>query len=257
MRLSFKCDVIYTFSIAFPLPLLLGKKNQRMKNRNPLKWRNLLFWLLTHIWIPGGGWVEGQDVTLDSIEIFTKHEWFRLKPTIYFQCKGENKTVLPDVTTTHVLYTFRPEESWQPLTEIHSEKCKRCGFYEEGSVISDNQLDEWEFCPSDFSPDQVYVHVKDNEMNATFSCHGCTQFSSGSKATSSSGSQEEEGNKIKLVIVIVIAVSVAAATVILIGIISVIKYSQRKKRQQDQARFMKLFEEGEDELEELGLETVI
>lgn len=52
-------------------------------------------------------------VTLDSISIFKTHEWFKLKPTVYFQCKGEDKTVLPDVKEAHVIYTFKGQESWQ------------------------------------------------------------------------------------------------------------------------------------------------
>lgn len=52
-------------------------------------------------------------VTLDSIQIFETHEWLATKPTIYFACKGQNKTVLPDVKKTNVLYIFKGEESWQ------------------------------------------------------------------------------------------------------------------------------------------------
>lgn len=52
-------------------------------------------------------------VTLDSIQIYKKHELFGSKPTVFFQCKGENKTILPDVKKKHVLYIFKGEESWQ------------------------------------------------------------------------------------------------------------------------------------------------
>lgn len=52
-------------------------------------------------------------VTLDSIEIYKTHEWLPSKPTVFFECKGENRTVLPDVKEKHVLYTFKGEESWQ------------------------------------------------------------------------------------------------------------------------------------------------
>lgn len=51
-------------------------------------------------------------VTLDTVEIFTTHEWFG-KPTVAFRCNGENKTYLPDVKEAHTLYTFKGEESWQ------------------------------------------------------------------------------------------------------------------------------------------------
>ncbi|WZZ37649.1 hypothetical protein YC2023_033908 [Brassica napus] len=31
-----------------------------------------------------------------------------------------------------------------PMTEISGEKCKRCGIYEQDSLISDEEFDEWE-----------------------------------------------------------------------------------------------------------------
>lgn len=52
-------------------------------------------------------------VTLDSIEIFKTHEVFGFKPTVYFRCKGENMTTLPDVKEKNNLYNFKGEESWQ------------------------------------------------------------------------------------------------------------------------------------------------
>lgn len=53
-------------------------------------------------------------VTLESMEIYNTHQWLpNTKPVVYFQCKGENKTVLPDVKEDHVFYNFKGEESWQ------------------------------------------------------------------------------------------------------------------------------------------------
>ncbi|KAL3327896.1 hypothetical protein AABB24_035523 [Solanum stoloniferum] len=55
-------------------------------------------------------------VTLDSIEIYNTHEFLGLSPEVYFQCKGENRTIyLPDVKKKQELYTFKGEESWQNL----------------------------------------------------------------------------------------------------------------------------------------------
>lgn len=51
-------------------------------------------------------------VTLDSIRIYKTHEWLK-KPTVYFHCNGENKTVLPDVKNANFDYAFNGEESWQ------------------------------------------------------------------------------------------------------------------------------------------------
>lgn len=66
---------------------------------------------------PFAGSILSAVVTLDSIEIFKTHEWLA-KPTVYFQCKGENKTVLPDVKEKHFAYTFKGEESWQVCNEF-------------------------------------------------------------------------------------------------------------------------------------------
>lgn len=59
----------------------------------------------------------------------------------------------------------------QPLTELPAEKCKRCGVYERDPVQT-SPFDEWELCPLNFI-DQEYIHFKENEFNATFSCLDC------------------------------------------------------------------------------------
>lgn len=73
--------------------------------------------LLLNVWLFGenvffSGFTRSAIVTLDSVQIFKTHEWLE-KPTFYFKCQGENLTVIPDVKKTHVLYTFKGEESWQ------------------------------------------------------------------------------------------------------------------------------------------------
>lgn len=69
---------------------------------------------------------------------------------------------------------------FQPLTEFESKKCKRCGFYEEDSIKSDDVFEEWEFCPSDFTaPAGKYVRFNAKEFNATFLCLQCTAYSNG------------------------------------------------------------------------------
>lgn len=52
-------------------------------------------------------------VSLGSIEIFKTHEWLKVTSTVYFLCKGDNRTVLPDVKKARVSYAFTGEESWQ------------------------------------------------------------------------------------------------------------------------------------------------
>lgn len=188
-------------------------------------------------------------VTLDSIEIFRTHEWIPLKPTVYFQCKGENRTDLPDVKDKHVLYTFKGEESWQPLTELQDVKCKRCGFYEKDTLKSDDVFDEWELCASDFtSSDGKYVHFKDKELNATLLCPDCVPLGS---ASNHSSNPEKSSNPMHWAVVVVIAVILSV--VIVVGSVIGYKYWLKRKRQQEQARFLKLFEEDDDIEDELGI----
>lgn len=52
-------------------------------------------------------------VTLQSVEIFTTHEFIGSDPTVYFNCKGEEKIILPDLKKAHVLYAYKGQESWQ------------------------------------------------------------------------------------------------------------------------------------------------
>jgi len=57
-------------------------------------------------------------VSLRSIEVFKTHEWLKATTTVYFQCKGETKTVLLDVKRSHALYAFNGEESWQVIFTV-------------------------------------------------------------------------------------------------------------------------------------------
>ncbi|ONK67798.1 uncharacterized protein A4U43_C05F3890 [Asparagus officinalis] len=186
-------------------------------------------------------------VTLGSIEIFNTHEWLPTRPTIYFKCQGGNKTVLPDVKKTHFLYVFKGEESWQPLTELPDKKCQRCGLYEADVMKPDDTFDEWEFCSSDFV-DGRYLRFKEKEFNATFLCPDCTA-SAGSDQTFAPTKEPTSLNVITIVLISVLASMVAASLAYV-----AYKYWQKRKREQDQARFLKLFEEGDDIEDELGLE---
>ncbi|TKY62212.1 hypothetical protein E2542_SST12068 [Spatholobus suberectus] len=212
----------------------------------------LLFSSIFFTYFPG--LVISADVTLSSIEIFTTHEWLRATPTVYFLCKGDNKTDLPDVKKPHVFYSFKAEESWQPLTNFSGKKCKRCGFYEEDRILSDDVFDEWELCPSDFTaPDGRYIHFKEKEFNASFLCPECLSFS----VVSISAPAAENHNKKGMNVAVVILLSVLVSTILILGMVAAKKYWQKKRREQDQARFLKLFEEGDDIEDELGLGTII
>ncbi|KAF5203280.1 valine-tRNA ligase [Thalictrum thalictroides] len=214
--------------------------------RSPMKSRNCFVYilLLYSICLISGVFSLGS-VTLERIEIFTTHDWLKYTPTVYFRCQGENKKMLPDVKKKNIVYTFKGEESWQPLTELTDKKCKRCGFYEEDTVGSDDVFDEWEFCPSDFMPPKGrYIRFKGNEFNATFLCPQC-------KGTAhSSEVPEEKKNNVTVVIII----SSIFSVVCIFGAVVGYKYWKRRKREQDQARFLKLFEDGDDIEDEFGLD---
>lgn len=82
----------------------------------------------------------------------------------------------------------------------------------------------------------------------------CVAVSAG--ATTGSSSKEEGDNGSKVAIAIV--AGVLCATLVVIGGVFMFRHSKRMKLQRDQARFMKLFEENDDEPEdELGLEPVL
>ncbi|KAL9429166.1 hypothetical protein AB3S75_031052 [Citrus x aurantiifolia] len=188
-------------------------------------------------------------VTLDSIKIHKTHEWLDNKPTVYFKCQGENKKILPDVKEKNTTYVFKGEESWQPLTEFLGTKCKRCGLYEEDTFNSDDVFDEWEFCPGDFADnDGKYIRKTKKEFDATFLCPKCK-----SGRTESDTHVGRKGMHVAIIVLISLLASIVTAIVL----VAAYKYWQKKKRQQDQARFLKLFEDGDEIEDELGLGTVI
>ncbi|KAF7014825.1 hypothetical protein CFC21_028766 [Triticum aestivum] len=185
-------------------------------------------------------------VTLDTVDIFTTHEWFS-RPTVFFRCSGDNQTYLPDVKEANLIYTFKGEESWQPLTELPEKKCKRCGLYEQ-DMFRNDVFDEWELCSSDFK-DGKYTHFKEGQFNATFLCPNCT-VSAGDAATHHSSSEVEAK---KTSVAVTIIVSVLASVIVVLALFGGYKYWLKKKRERDQLRFLKLFEEGDDMDDELGL----
>lgn len=183
------------------------------------------------------GIFSSEAITLGSIQIFSAHEWLATKPTVYFLCQGEDKIILPDVKEKDFLYTFKGEESWQPLAELADNKCKRCGFYEMDNVKSDDVFDEWEFCRDDFV-DGSYVHFKDKEFNATFTCSACKLPAIIKK---------------KLNVALAVLIAVLTCAMVIAAIVGIHKYWKKRKRERDQARFLKLFEDNdeEDELDQL------
>lgn len=191
------------------------------------------------------------NVILDSLTIFRTHEWFG-KPLVYFRCKGENKVYLPDVVMKDHQYKFIGEESWQPLTSLESSKCKRCGLYEEDQIKHDDVFDEWELCPINFSsePEGQYNHFKDKEFNITFVCSHC--HPSDAKPAVEPASSEQNDDTKKYSALAIVLVCFGMVTFIALLYVGYLRW-QKKKREEQQARFMKLFEDDEDLEAELGL----
>ncbi|KAL2323315.1 hypothetical protein Fmac_027694 [Flemingia macrophylla] len=187
-------------------------------------------------------------VSLRSIEIFRTHEWLKATSTVYFRCQGENATVLLDIKKPHLLYAFNGQESWQPLSSFSSEKCKRCGLYEEDSITLDDTLEEWKFCPSDFTAlDGEYIRFKEKEFNATFLCPECLSIA---------GVAEHDDGK-GMHIAVVVLLSGLVSIILILGVVGAYKFWQKKIREQDQARLLKLFEYDDDTGDELDLGSVI
>ncbi|KAG9453740.1 hypothetical protein H6P81_006644 [Aristolochia fimbriata] len=217
-----------------------------------IPFRVLLSWaLFCHV--PGAFFA--RVVTLDSLELFNTHEWLSTHPSVYFNCQGENKTFLPDVKSRNIVYKFKGAESWQPLTELPDNKCKRCGFYEEDTVKSDDIFDEWELCPDEFlGPGGKYVRIKEKEFSATFSCPECVH-QPGDHVGSHKSKENHPAKGVNLTLVILVIV--LAVIVSFAGMLAAYRYWQRRRREQDQARFLKLFEEGDDIEDELSLGQMI
>lgn len=76
-------------------------------------------------------------------------------------------------------------------------------------------------------------------------------------AVSALPAENQTHNKKGMHVAVIILLSVLASTILILGIVGGYKYWQKRKRQQDQARFLKLFEDGDDIEDELGLGTII
>ncbi|XP_011627161.1 uncharacterized protein LOC18423555 isoform X1 [Amborella trichopoda] len=201
-------------------------------------------------------WGDRSGRSSDHLPCLELRKFFSSQSSCYtcHQCQGENKTFLPDVKDKHSLYTFKGEESWQPLTELPDKKCKRCGLYEKDK-LSDDTFDEWELCPDEFKgPEGRYSHFKDKEFNATFLCPECRPLESGSSGSSTPSRRETDKSNHQLFVAIFVSIVVLGVSVV--GAMALYRYWRRKKREEEQARFLKLFEE-DDDIEELSLGNVI
>lgn len=71
--------------------------------------------------------------------------------------------------------------------------------------------------------------------------------------SASDGNHKGKGMNVGVIVLLTVLVS----TVLIAGAVGTYKYWQKRKREQDQARFLKLFDEGDDIEDELGLGTII
>ncbi|XP_008657456.1 uncharacterized protein [Zea mays] len=143
--------------------------------------------------------------------------------------------------------TAKTDATMQPLKELPEKKCKRCGLYEEGTFKPNVVFDEWEMCLSDFKGGK-YTRFKEGQFNATFLCPNCTA----STRHGNPGPSEDLETK-KTSIAVIIVVSVLASVLVVTALFGGFRYWQKKKRERDQAWFLKLFEERDDLEDELGL----
>ena len=58
-------------------------------------------------------------------------------------------------------------------------------------------------------------------------------------------------------VAVVVLLCAIVSTILALGVVGAYKYWQKKRKEQDQARFLKLFEDGDDIGDELGLGSVI
>lgn len=118
-------------------------------------------------------------------------------------------------------------------------------------MTDDDVFDEWELCPSDFEQGK-YTHFKDKEFNATFLCSDCIMPHELDETNNTTNpSNEDKGKGLHWAVVTIIVITVA--TVFIFGLVGAYKYWQNRRRQQEQARFLRLFEDGDDIEDELKL----
>lgn len=76
-------------------------------------------------------------------------------------------------------------------------------------------------------------------------------FVGSARSSRSEDGSDSDGKGMNVFLVILITALVSGVT--LVGVVAGYRYWQKKKREQDQARFLKLFEEGDDVEDELGI----
>lgn len=164
---------------------------------------------------------------------------------------------LPDVMAENSLYTFNGEESWQPLTELPAEKCKRCGVYERDSVQT-SPFDEWELCPLNFI-DQEYIHFKENEFNATFSCLDCGLPANFTRSFEDNDSNSSSAKTYRITRILI---GIMVPVILIVGLVVGYFYWQKRKQDIERAQFLKMFNETDGEIDddiedELGIGRII
>ncbi|EIE21327.1 hypothetical protein COCSUDRAFT_48069 [Coccomyxa subellipsoidea C-169] len=121
----------------------------------------------------------GLQVFVTNLTVFTKHRLnFEGDLRVYFQCQGNDRVNLPDVTIEGHPYSW-PKEN-QLLTTITRSTCKQCGFYEDRLIpfVKDDPIGaEFPLCESDFnsedSEDNMVRWFADTQFDAVLFCGDC------------------------------------------------------------------------------------
>ncbi|KAK4392201.1 hypothetical protein Sango_1997900 [Sesamum angolense] len=183
----------------------------------------------------------------------------------------------------HLFFERNHLTASKPLTELKDTKCKRCGFYEKDAITTMTPFDEWEFCASDFTrSDGRYVHLKEKRLMLHFYAQNVSllqmsprqgnidwnhylvslgiiacgvSFSMVTGAVCRDAEYFSNAKNYFQVMhwILVAFIAVLVSAVVIAGFVTAYKYGQKRKRQQEQARFLRLFEEGDDIEDELGI----
>lgn len=69
--------------------------------------------------------------------------------------------------------------------------------------------------------------------------------------------KNQDHSKKEMHVAVIVLLTLLGTAILLLVTLVVYKYWQKRKREQDQARFLKLFEDGDDIEDELGFGTII
>ncbi|CAL5228137.1 g11216 [Coccomyxa viridis] len=122
---------------------------------------------------------QGLQVFLTNMTVFIKHRLnFEGDLRVYFQCDGQDRVHLPDITIEGHPYAWPTEDLL--LTTITKGSCKTCGFFEDRLLpfVRDDPFGApFPLCESDFSGpdsrDSLVRWLAETQFDATMYCPDC------------------------------------------------------------------------------------